>query len=290
MSNVTIITDSTCDLLQERLNELNVQKLHLTYSYDDKEFDDVIEDTEIKKFYQSMRDGKLPKTSAVSPEKFEAAFSKALESGNDVVCITLISKGSATYSNANSAKDSLQKKFPERKIFIIDSLTTSAGMEINVRKAVELRDEGKSAQEIFDFLEKFKYSVQIFLAPDNLFHLTRGGRLSKTSAAIGSLLNIKPIIFITKEGSVDVYDKVKGRKKVMQYFLDKIKEHVSDPSNDAIYVGHSDCVEDAAILKQMIEDEFNAKNVEMGYIGTVIGTHVGPDSLAVFFCGKERTI
>lgn len=286
MSNITIYTDSTSDLALSWLEENNVKCIKLTYIMDDTEYEDDSSFEAVKSFYGKIREGKISKTSAISVQTFTEAFEAELIAGNDVFYTGLSGKLSATCNNAFMAMEQLNKEYSEHQVYVTDSLSTSVPLAYMICKAVEMRNSGKSAQDIVDTIDEMKHKLMAFISVDDLMHLKRGGRLSGAAAAIGTVLNIKPVIILDSEGGLTVKDKVKGMKKVVKYYLDKIEKYAEDPVNQPIFVIHTDDPEIAEGFKDAVIKQFGTKEIIISEIGAIVGAHLGPGSLAVGFPAK----
>lgn len=285
MSNIAIYTDSTADFSKQWLKENDVKCISLTYNIDDEEFEDNTEPETIKAFYDKIREGKMPKTSAASMMSFLTAFEKELKAGRDVFYTGLSGKLSVTYNNACMARDELNSKY-NNKVYTVDSLATASPLAHYVSTAVQMRNEGRCAQEIADTVSSMTQVYLAWAGVDDLMHLKRGGRVSGVSAAVGSILNIKPVLILDEEGGLVLKDKIKGNKKLTKYYLDKINEFAVDYVNEPVFIMHSDNFEAAEALKTEIQNTFGTKNVPINNIGTIIGTHLGPGSLIISFHAK----
>ena len=235
-----------------------------------------------------MRKGATPSTSQVNAHEFEEEFIKHVKNGDSIICITLSSALSGTFNSANIAKNNIIEEYPEAKIELVDSLSVSMGQGLLVLKACEMRDKGLSVEEIVTWIEENKRKIIHSFVVDSLNHLKRGGRISATTAAIGGLLNIKPALYIDDDGKVMQGEKIKGKKKVLKFLANEVKEKAINSENETLYICHGDCLEDAETLKNMILEEVKFKNIVINYVGNVIGAHAGPGVLAVLFLGKNR--
>lgn len=283
MSNIAIYTDSTADFSKKWLEDNDVKCISLTYSIDGEEFEDNTEAESIKEFYDKIRDGKMPKTSAAGVQSFLTAFEHELKEGKDVFYTGLSGKLSVTYNNACMARDELNKKYSDNKVYTVNSLATASPLAHYVRTAVQMRKENKSAQQIADTISAMTQTYLAWAGVDDLMHLKRGGRVSGVSAAVGSILNIKPVLILDEEGGLVLKDKIKGNKKLIKYYLSKIEEFAADYINEPVFIMHSDNIEAAEALKKEIQDTFGTKEVPVNNIGTIIGTHLGPGSLIISF-------
>lgn len=286
---IKIITDSACDLSREYIDNNNIGLLSLVLNLNEKLIkDDLGKTLSYKDFYEQMRKGATPSTSQVNAHEFEEEFIKHVKNGDSIICITLSSALSGTFNSANIAKNNIIEEYPEAKIELVDSLSVSMGQGLLVLKACEMRDKGLSVEEIVTWIEENKRKIIHSFVVDSLNHLKRGGRISATTAAIGGLLNIKPTLYIDDDGKVVQGEKIKGKKKVLKFLVNEVKEKVINSEDQTLYVCHGDCLEDAETLKNMILEEVKFKNIVINYVGNVIGAHAGPGVLAVLFLGESR--
>ncbi len=278
MSNITIYTDSTADISPAWLEQNNVKCIKLTYIIDDTEYYDDPDPSAIKEFYDKMREGKIAKTSAISIQTFLESFEEELKSGNDVVYTGLSGKLSATCNNAFMAMEQLNNKYSDNQVYVTDSISTACPLYHLISKAVDMRDSGKSAQEIVDTIDEMKHKLFAYASVDDLMHLK--------AATVGSILNIKPVLILDPDGSLVLKDKIKGNKKLFKYFLSKIEEYSEDPVEQTVYIIHSDALELAENLKDTIFKEFGTKNIVISSVGSIVGSHLGPGSLIISFPAK----
>ena len=288
MNNYVIMTDSACDMGKETLNNWRVKYLDLVLHFtdDNKEF----KDTEIdaKKFYQKMRDGGIAKTSAVNVESFKELFESELKNGKDVLYLGFSSGLSSTFNSAKIAADELNEEYPNNRVLVVDSRSASAGMGLLLYLGVQKRDEGKSIDEVYNYLEEIKFNICHWFTVDDLVYLKRGGRISPTVALVGTLLGIKPILHMDNDGHLIPMTKVRGRTKSIKTLVDKYGELVRKDGEAPIFICHGDCLEDVEKLKKVLKEKYN-KDVDMVVnTGPVIGAHSGPGTLSIFFVGKER--
>ncbi len=290
MQDYIIITDSTVDLPRDLTTELSVEVVPLKFNVDGKEKYDYpySENMDIKEFYDNLRNGKTSSTSQVNPNEFVEVFSKHLEDGKDILYIAFSSGLSGTFASAKIASEELRNKYPERNIKIIDSLCASMGEGLVVYIAAKMKKEGKAIFEIENWINNNKLSVCHWFTVDDLNHLKRGGRISSMGAFLGSMLHIKPVLHVDNLGLLKLVTKVRGRQRSLEFLADKIEELGVDIKNQTIFISHGDCLEDAEKLKDIIEKRFEVKEVKINTIGTVIGSHAGPGTVALFFIGKER--
>ena len=280
-----IITDSCCDLNQEQYHSWNVKCVPLTVTYNGESYRNFSEDAAVKAFYDQLRAGITATTSAANPDDWANEMKASLEAGMDVLALCFSSGLSTTYQSAVIAAKELQEYYPERKILVCDTLCAALGQGLLVHYACRLRDEGKTIEEVTAWVEENKLNICHWVTVDDLNHLKRGGRISATTAIVGGMLNIKPIIYVDNDGHLINTAKVRGRKAAMEYLTKKLRETATDL--DTVFIAHGDCPQDAAALEMLVK-EAGAKNVLTGYVGPVIGAHTGPGVLVVFFLGKNR--
>lgn len=282
-----ITTDSTVDLSKEFLNEKEITVLSLSYILDGVTYKDMGGLTG-KEFFDKLRNGSLPTTSQINPEEAKETFEQIVKEGKDILHIAFSSGLSGTYNSCRIAAEDLMEEYPESKVIVIDSLCASMGEGLLLYKAIELKEEGKSLEELVDWVEANKLHICHNVTVDDLFHLHRGGRISKATAVLGSMVKIKPIIHMDNEGKLVVIGKERGRKKSITNLVDRMEKQMGEYDNSTCMITHGDCEEDALYLKTLLEERFGVKKVIIHGIGSVIGSHTGPGVLAVFFMGAER--
>ena len=293
MSNYVISCCSPTDLTREYFNERSVPLGYFKYTMDGKEYiDDMGETISPKEFYARIDAGSMPVTSQVNATEYLAMFEPPLQSGKDVLHITLSSGISGSYNSAKIAEEELRAKYPERKIYVIDSIAASAGYGLLVDTALDLRDNGASIDQLAQWLEENKIRLHHWFFTSDLKHFKRGGRVSATAAVMGSLLNICPVLNVDPNGKLIPRSKVRGKKNVIREMAELMKKHAEGgvQYNKKCFISHSACYEDAKALAELIEAEI--KNIDGGVkiydIGTTIGSHTGPGTVALFFWGDER--
>ncbi len=293
MSNYIISCCSTADLNQSFFDERNIPYACFHYFVDDVIYEDNIgKSMSFSDFYQKMRDGAMTRTSQVNADAYVEMLRPYLEKGMDVLHLTLSSGISGTYNSACIAQDMLQEEFPDRKIYVVDSLSASAGYGLLVDTAYDMQQAGKDIDEVHQWILDNRNRCHHWIMVSDLTYLIRGGRVSKTSGAIGNLLNICPLIRFDAEGRLNVHEKVRTKKKAMKTQLEKMKEHAEGglDYSGKCFIAHSEMLEDAQALAAMVEETFPNLNgpVQISNIGTVIGSHLGPGSIVLFFLGDER--
>ena len=289
MKDFQIFTDSCCDLPIEYVKEKKLNYARLTCNYSGKQYyDDFGQSLSHKQFFADLRNGETPLTSQPSVEEFYNKFKEILEQGKDILYICVSSGLSGTENSATIAKNMLSDEMPNSNILIINVLTASLGQGLMVMQAIEMKEQGKSFEEIATFVKSCIPKLNTYMTVDDLNHLRRGGRLSSAAAMIGIVLHIKPILTINNIGRVMTVQKVKGRKSSINKLVQILAERIEEPENQTIAICHGDCIEEALKLKESILREVNVKNIIINPTGPAVGTHGGPGNLAIFFMGKER--
>ena len=282
-----IITDSCCDFTKQQYADLNLKYVPLTLLYKGAEQEGFTEPGELHAFYNGIRAGEMPTTSAVNPQAWASLMEQSLKDGKDVLCLTFSSGLSTTHQSAVIAAEELREQYPQRKIFVVDTLCAALGQGLLVWYACKKRDEGLSLEELYDWVEQHKLNICHWVTIDDLGHLKRGGRVSAATALVGGMLNIKPIIIMDNDGKLATVSKCRGRKTAMEHLVRKLCEDGTDV--ETVFIAHGDCPEDAAALEKLCGEKCpGVKNVLTGYVGGVIGAHTGPGVLVVFFMGKHR--
>lgn len=283
-----IVTDSCCDFTDEMYRAYNVTCVPLTVMYKGEAQDNFTDDASIKALYDSLRAGETATTSAVNPEGWTKAIEPILAGGEDALVLAFSSGLSTTYQSAVIAAQELKEKYPQRTVSVIDTLCAALGQGLLVWHACKKRDAGMSLAELTAWIEDIKLHVCHWVTVDDLSHLKRGGRISATTALVGTMLNIKPIIYVDNEGKLINTAKVRGRKAAMELLAKKFGETRGDFDNDTVFIAHGDCLGDAETLAAIMKEKYGVKNVHIGYVGAVIGAHTGPGVLVLFFLGDHR--
>ena len=247
----------------------------------------------ISEFYDAMRSGKKAGTMASNPAVILEKFEEAAKNGKDILHITLSSGISGVINSAMIAKENLEERYPDRKILIVDSLGASSGYGLLMDKLADLRDEGKSLDEVFRYAEKHRLNVHHWFFSTDLTFYVKGGRISKTAGAIGGVLNICPLLNMDNQGRLIPRYKIRTKRKVIRTIVDKMAEYADHQTdyNGKCYISHSECYEDARAVADLVESRFPYLNgkVEINNVGTTIGSHTGPGTVALFFWGDTRT-
>ena len=290
MRDYVIMTDSCCDLTDQMARELELEVLPLTMHMDGQDYPNDLAGTAIsnQEFYKRIRAGKLATTSAVNVGQFQDAMRRVLESGRDIVCVCFSSALSTTYQSAVIAAEDLRAEFPEAEIHVVDSLSASLGQGLLLYLAVEQKRKGLTAAELAKWVEDNRLTVCHWFTVDDLNFLKRGGRVSATTALLGTMLSIKPIMHTSDEGKLVPVSKARGRKAAIAALLDKIEVLGIHPEKQTMFICHADCEEDAKAVAQTIQDRFGTPTVHINYIGPVIGSHTGPNTMGIFFVGTQR--
>lgn len=287
MRKFVITSDSTVDLPKELLEEKKVPILSLTYILDGETYADM-DGLSCKEFMDKIREGAMPTTSQVNPDQAKEFFEKILKDGNDILHLAFTSGLSGTYNSERIAAEELAEEYPDARIVVIDTLCASMGQGLLLYKTLELYEQGLSMDEIAGWVEANKGHICHDVTIDDLYHLYRGGRVSKTSAVVGSLINIKPIIRINEEGKLVVIGKVRGRKKSMLHLLERMENQMAGFENNVAMIVHGDVPEDAEYMKTQMMERFGINNVIINGIGSVIGSHTGPGVIAIFYMGNSK--
>ncbi len=284
--NYQIITDSCCDFTEAQYKQWDVACVPLTVNYNGEDHQNFSDPAEVKAFYDELRTGVMATTSAANPETWSRAMEPALKEGKDVLVLSFSSALSTTYQSAVIAAGELRERYPHRTIHVIDTLCAALGQGLLVYHAAKKRDEGMDVNELAAWVEEHKLNICHWVTVDDLSTLKRGGRISATTAIVGTMLNVKPIIIMDNEGRLINTAKVRGRKTAMEHLVKKFAETAID--TDTVFIAHGDCPEDAAALEALVKEQHGVKNVITGYVGPVIGAHTGPGVLVLFFLGQHR--
>ncbi len=288
MKNFVILTDSGTDLTPALAKEADVKVIDLFVSVEGGE---PIPESKanVKELYAMLREKKKISTSAINIDTFLNAMGEYLENGTDVLYLGFSSGLSSTFSSAKMAAEELSEKYPDRKIYTVDTLCASLGQGLLIYLAAKMRLDGASIEEVRDFAESNKLNLCHWFTVDDLFFLKRGGRVSGATAVVGTMLGIKPIMHMDNEGHLIKVGVARGRRTSVDTLFDKAKESMRDaPESSTVFISHGDCIEDAEYLAERIKNELCVKDVKIGYVGSVIGSHSGPGTLAVFYLGTER--
>ena len=289
VQNYVFMTDSDSDLPYELKVRYDIPVVSMPYTLEGKEyFDDLGQTLDSKSFFDKMRAGAQPSTSALNETIYLEYFEPVLAEGKDLLFVAFSSQLSGTINAVYAARETLLAKYPERKFTVVDTLSISGPMTILILKAHELYRAGKPMEEVAAWLEENKLRAQAWFTVDDLKYLKRGGRISPAVAAIGTMLDLKPILTETLEGKLASADKVRGRRKAMNYIVDKAVENVADQKEAVGIILHADALADAQKLRDMLAARLPDMELRIENVGPVIGTHAGPGTLAFCFLGKKR--
>lgn len=284
--SVKIITDSACDLAQDIIEKFDIEVVPLAVIFNGKEYDDNV-DMKPETLYKHMREGKSPKTTQVSPGRFKEVFTKYAKENRDCIYIGFSSGLSGTFNTAVMMKGELLEEYPEFNIALYDSKAASLGFGLIVNKAAQMAKDGKPMDEILKTVDHYSKHMEHIFTVDDLEYLYRGGRVSKTAAFVGSLLSIKPILDV-EDGKLIPIEKIRGKNKVIKRMIEIIDERGVDLENQLVGISHGDDIENAMRYKEAIESEFGVKDFMINTVGSVIGSHSGPGTIAIFFLNKQE--
>ena len=289
MSEYVITTDNNSDLPEKYLKDHGVGCMYLSYSMDGKNYThgNFLPEHE---FYEAMRNGSMPTTAQVNPENAKALLEPYLKEGKDILHIAFSSGLSGTYNSSRIAAEELMEEYPDRKIIVVDSLSASLGQGLLVWLAQQKKELGQTLEDVVDWVEKNKLKMVHLFTVDDLNHLYRGGRVSRTTAIVGSMLNIKPVLHVDNEGKLTAIGKVRGRKKALQELVKLMDEKIGSfgADCDTIFISHGDCEQDAQYVAAKVKEKYNIKNIIINQVGATIGAHSGPGTMALFFVGDVR--
>lgn len=290
MSEFIIVTDSSADLPQTLVEELDVQVLPLSFTIKGATYHNYPDDRDVdpKAFYKLLREGEAATTAAVNVGDYEEMLEPMLQAGKDVLVLAFSSGLSATYQSSVLAVRELSEKYPDRKIYTVDTLCASLGQGLLVYHAAKRRDEGMSIEAVRDWVEENKLHLCHWFTVDDLHFLKRGGRVSAATAVVGTMLHIKPVLHVDDEGHLVNVGKARGRGASLTALVDHMAETAIDPGSQAVFISHGDCLEEAEKVAGDVKSRFGVNTVVINNVGPVIGAHSGPGTMALFFLGTRR--
>ncbi|MBQ8972871.1 MAG: DegV family protein [Clostridia bacterium] len=290
MSDFILMTDSSCDLPDALAKEMQLEVLPLTVYIGDDSYKNYLDGREIafKDFYTRLRANSNVKTSAVNQSQFIELLDPLLQQGKDVLYLGFSSGLSGTYSAGASACEELAAKYPERKVFAVDTLCASMGQGLMVWHCWKQKQAGKTIEEVRDFAEENKLHLCHWFTVDDLMFLKRGGRVSAATAIVGSMLSIKPVMHVDDEGHLIKVSTARGRKASIRALVDEMEKTAIDVKSQHVFISHGDCQEDVDYLSGLLRDRLGVQEITSSYVGPVIGAHSGPGTLALFFMGTVR--
>ena len=289
--NFEIVTDSSCNLVEDMIDEFGLHILPLTFMVDGEQYQSYLkgERTDLKQFYTMMREGKVITTSLPNLAESEDLLRDLLDAGRDVLYIGFSSGLSGTYQAIDLLLKDLAAQYPERTVRSVDTLAASGGQGLLVWYAAQKARAGASLEEVYAWLEENKLHLAHWFTVDDLMFLWRGGRVSKTSAWAGTILNIKPVMHVDDEGHLIPLEKVRGRKKSLIALVDHMDGSAIRPVEDQmVFITHGDCIEDAEFVADLVRSRFGVRDVVINYVDPVIGAHSGPGTMALFFLADKR--
>lgn len=291
MRDFIITTENAADLPKEFCEENKIGTLSLYYTMDGVTYGPGYDAVQtVEDFYAGMRAGSMPKTMQVNPQQAYSRFKEWLEQGKDILHIALTSAVSGSYNSARLAAEELQEEYPDRKIIVLDSLIGTICEGMVVDKAAQMKKAGKTIDEIVEWIKENLMHFCLYATVDDLKHLYRGGRVSKTASILGSAIGIKPILHLDETGNLVPCNKVRGRKQSLNTLVDYMEKLMGSfkEQNDTIYISHGDCLEDAQYVANEVSKRFGIKRCIMNFIGPTIGAHAGPGALALAFMGEKK--
>lgn len=289
MRNYCITTDSNSDMPQEYIKKYNTTIIPQYYSFGDTVYGDELH-MPPSEFYERMKNGELPQSQANNPAVIEDKFRAILDNGMDIIHIAFSSALSGSYNNVCMVAKELLEEYKDAKITVIDTLNVSLAETVIVIKANTLKENGASYEEVVETIEEFKHHINVQFTVDDLFHLQRGGRVSKTVAVVGSALNLKPFLYVNNAGGLTSDGTTRGRKKSIRTLVDRLKATLDENTDYSIPVGivHGNCFDDAQALADMIKEDTNFTDIIINDISPSIGTHAGPGALGVLYYGQSK--
>lgn len=291
MAEYIISTDTSCDFPLEYVKQHQLPLVTLFYSIDGVTGENGCPSSDVlKNFYDKMRAGSMTKTQQASIEDTEKVFREILQEGKDILHIAFSSGLSGTANAARLAAENMMEEFPGRKIIVIDSLCASLGQGLLVDYALKLQQQGKTMEETAKWLEDHIQNICHLFTVEDLKYLQRGGRISKTTALVGTMIGIKPVLHVDPEGKLVSISKVRGRKQSIQALVNKMEESIGKYRDEKqpIFISHGDCIEDANYLAELVKERFGYDEFLINDVGPTIGAHSGPGTLALFFMGETR--
>ncbi len=291
MNKYVLVTDSSCDLSEAMVRELDLSVLPLSFHIGENSYKDHPDRREMdpKDFYDRIRSGAMPTTSAVNPEEYIEHLTPFLEQGQDVLVLAFSSGLSTTCQSAQIAAAELSERYPERKLLVVDTLCASMGQGLLCWHAAQKRLAGESMEAVRDWCEENKLRLCHWFTVDDLMHLKRGGRVSAATAVVGTMLQIKPVLHVDDEGRLINVSKARGRRASLDALVSKAGELATEPAAQRLMlISHSDCETDAQYVADQIKEKYGVQRIELNNIGPVIGSHTGPGCVALFFLGEHR--
>ena len=291
MSDFIILTDSSADLSGEMAQAAGRAGTSLTFTIGGADYHNYPDNREMDPpslLTKRLRAGEVATTAAVNMNQYVEAIEPLLQAGRDVLVLAFSSGLSATFQSSKLAVEELSEKYPERKLYTVDTLCASLGQGLLVWYAAQERKKGRTIEEVRDWAEANKLSLCHQFTVDDLHFLKRGGRISATTAVVGSMLQIKPVLHVDDEGHLINIGKARGRQSSLKALVDKMEKTVTEAGKQTVFISHGDCLEDAEAVAQMVRERFGTQDIRINYVGPVIGAHSGPGTLALFYLGTQR--
>lgn len=288
MKKFVISTDTTCDLPLDYCRDNGIEIHTLFYRFGETEVyggDNLLDP---KVFYDRMRNGEMPTTMAVNPEDSKVIFEKQISEGYDILHIAFSSGLSSSYQSVSIAANEVMEEHPGSRIVVIDSLSASLGEGLLVYKAINYKNQGHSMDETIEYINELMLHISHQFTVDDLFHLHRGGRVSKATALIGTIIGIKPLLHVDNEGHLIATGKTRGRKKSLVALVDRMVESMGSRENDIVMISHGDCIEDAEFVASLVRERTSIENILINVVCPTVGAHSGPGTLALFFEADVR--
>ena len=282
-----IVTDSCCDLTDQMYEQLDLAVVPLSVTYMGESINAYTEDW-LKEMFDGLRNGETATTAAANPTDWQDVIEPILKNGEDALVLTFSSGLSTTYQSAVIAANELMETYPERKVNVVDTLCASRGQGLFVYYACKKRDEGLSLEDLTVWCEENRLNLCHWFTVDDLMYLKRGGRISAATALVGTMLQIKPVLHVDDAGHLINVGKARGRKASVEALAKKMGETALPGRNDTVFICHGDCMEDAKYLEKLVKERYGVKDVQIYYVGAVIGSHSGPGTLALFYLGEHR--
>ena len=290
MGEYVILTDSSADLTAELVAELGVEVIPLSFTMEDKTYFNYPDNRDIDPadFYARLRGGAMATTAAVNVADYTEAIEPILKEGKDVLVLAFSSGLSATCHSAQIAAGELMEQYPDRKVYVVDTLCASLGQGLLVWYAANLKKQGKTMEVVRDWTEEHKLNLCHWFTVDDLHFLKRGGRISAATAVLGTMLSIKPVMHVDNEGHLIKVGTARGRNASLKALVDHMEQTVLDLKGQSIFISHGDCLADAQKVADDVKARFGVESIIINYVGPVIGAHSGPGTVALFFMGSER--
>ncbi len=293
MSNYLVMTDSTADFTPQQIEQLGIAVIPMEFLIEEKTYLNYPDGREItnEQFYAAMRGGIMPTTTQITTARFIEAFEPHLKQGKDLLYICFSSALSATYERSVTAVEELRKLYPQHQIYTVDSRSPSMGEGLLVMQALHLLQNGANVQQAAKWVEDNRRYVRLWFTVNDLNHLKRGGRISSAAALVGGMLGIKPVLQVNNNGELIPTEKIRGRKQSLDCLVSRMAESIEKPQEQTVYIMHGDALEDAQYVASAIREQIpEVKEVQIQFVGPIIGSHTGDGIMCVIYMGKERPI